>query len=365
MSDSDGDIGSQAPDQGDQDPLVDLDDVAKVSLEAQSLLQYYLPDIFGAKPEDHSSQSHFQFASTSRSPPSGIKLPQEFHEQFSEIQKESDLIKALPRGASSAFIFSREDQTAFFETERHSSELLNLASSLGFPNFVSGFPFKYEDKIWKNISDGSRKASAIAVYIAGLAFILARADELQLSEQDRINIPAFIGRLSLMQFSISARASCNASRKRRRLVLNALKLDSKSSTFLEPEVPVQGPYLFGGQLHQGLDRGIDQAKRAEDLAPKLKKLSSSSSSSSSNYRPPRQSYFSFRGSRGGWFNSRNSHRGGGSGRPYYRNQGGRQDSRRGNFSKNNNNTSNHSNRGSSRRDSRNQSGRGRQGNRRF
>ena len=176
---------------------------------------------------------------------SGIKLPGEFLRGFILVQ-EADSIPALPPDCRSGFLFAVDDQERFFTTERFSPGLRALASSMGRHSLGTTSDHSTRDEPWRFVSVVARKQAALAIYSAGPSGVVARVEELIVSVRDHAAAASLLPILASLQFSLVSSLVVYSTRSRRRLVLDALRLDSKNSSFLDGSGPVEGPFLFAG-----------------------------------------------------------------------------------------------------------------------
>ena len=95
--------------------------------------------------------------------------------------------------------------------------------------------FKKEDARWKFMSCSARMSLRLSTYSTALLDILTRAEELQVSEEDRFNIRTILITISELLFSQSARSS-------------ALGLSHQADSALVQSLPIRGPYLFNDHI---------------------------------------------------------------------------------------------------------------------
>ena len=106
-----------------------------------------------------------------------------------------------------AFQFTPDTTEQFFKTESLSNDLLALGASMSNPNPLLLPQFKKEDARWKVVSSSARTSLRLATYSTALLDILTRAEELQVSEDDRTNIGTIFITISELSFVQATRAS--------------------------------------------------------------------------------------------------------------------------------------------------------------
>ena len=272
-------------DTGDFENYRGVDPLA-VDKEARSLLFKYMGDLYrdansntgeptGAGSELsewESDHGYGLFAHASRPSPS-IKLPSEFSTEFLRLDTMNSL-RPVPRGMDRAFLFTEPEQSRFFSPKNLAPERIAFADSLRDPASATKSPlvsreYKKESSPWEYMSHASSLAGRLAIYSAALADILFRADELEVSEEDRVTTRALILGLSAMQFSQAARMQIAATSHRRNITLNTLGLRDRFNVSAAVRIPRDGNFLFGGKLLDSIDTDISMQKRAKEVVGKL------------------------------------------------------------------------------------------------
>ena len=253
--------------------------------EAEVILQRYLGSAYkaGQTPGEAASASTedtlgplFSF-SGKRNVGRGISLPKIFQDRFDEVASENPKTsKASDQGKAFRFVPVSTEQ--FFQSESLSDDLLALGASMANPNPLLHPLFKKEDARWRAVSSLARTSLRLAAYSTALLDILTRAEELQVSEEDRSNIGTILITISELSFAQAARSSVLATRQRRKLALSTLGLDRQADSTFIHALPVRGPSLFNDRILDAVDKEIGINKRASEVATKLRPLVVSRSS---------------------------------------------------------------------------------------
>ena len=97
----------------------------------------------------------------------------------------------------------------------------------------------------------------LAAFQGSLTNLRVRADELHISESDRLVIDDLLLTLSGLQWSQLSSAAIAVTHRRRSLALEALGVQERDMPSLLRAVPPRGPYLFGGQFASVFQREIE------------------------------------------------------------------------------------------------------------
>ena len=93
-----------------------------------------------------------------------------------------------------AFRFGEDDQTRFFSSQSLEVETVAFARSLKAPdsNPLTSKDYRLQDKSWAYVSEASAFAARLAAFSTALVDLLIRADELEVSEEDKGSIHALL-----------------------------------------------------------------------------------------------------------------------------------------------------------------------------
>ena len=179
-------------------------------------------------------------------------------------------------------MFAEEDQTLYFSTKVLSPETLAFAKSLRdpSPSPLISRDYSDNDKPWSLVSKASSVAAALAVYSTALTDLLIRADELEVTEEDRATFRELLLFISSRSYTTALRTQLCATKQRRLIALQALSLPKDFNGHAVNRLPRDGPFIFGGRFLDAVDSDISMNLRAKEVARGLR---------------PRS--FSFRGSR--------------------------------------------------------------------
>ena len=110
----------------------------------------------------------------------------------------------------------------------------------------------------------------LAVYQSVLVELLTQAEDLRVTEQDKIDIVRILGLIADYMWQQSSRAAIYATKQRRVRALQAVKLDKHTASPAFRAIPIEGADLFAGQLNSLLDSELAAEKRATETARQLK-----------------------------------------------------------------------------------------------
>ena len=249
-----------------------------LSVQAETILCRYLGDLYSVKDAESreaDSQSGgrssvrsrlFADASLGRDP-AGISLPPVFASEFTHLDS-MPRCPPMPPRASGAFRFGGDDQTRFFSSQSLEVDTVAFARSLKAPepNPLTSKDYRLQDRSWAYVSEASAFAARIAAFSTALVDLLMRADELGVTEEDKVSVHALLLDLSALNFSQAARIKLHATKRRRHLALDCLKLPTDFNNHAVDRIPRAGAEIFGGKFLEVVDS--DLMMRAEgDFVP--------------------------------------------------------------------------------------------------
>ena len=91
-----------------------------------------------------------------------------------------------------------------------------------------------------------------------------------MSEEDKGSIRAILLDLSALNFSQAARIKLHATKRRRHLALDCLKLPKDFNDQAVDRVSRAGPQIFGGKCLEAVDTDLTMNKRAKEVADRFK-----------------------------------------------------------------------------------------------
>ena len=179
----------------------------------------------------------------------------------------------MPPRASGAFRFGGDDQTRFFSSQSLEVDTIAFARSLkaAEPNPLTSKDYRLQDRSWAYVSEASAFAARIAAFSTALVDLLMRADELGVTEEDKVSVHALLLDLSALNFSQAARIKLHATKRRRHLALDCLKLPTDFNNHAVDRIPRAGAEIFGGKFLEVVDSDLMMNKRAKDVADRFRK----------------------------------------------------------------------------------------------
>ena len=254
-----------------------------LSVQAETILCRYLGDLYSVKDAESreaDSQSGgrssvrsrlFADASLGRDP-AGISLPPVFASEFTHLDS-MPRCPPMPPRASGAFRFGGDDQTRFFSSQSLEVDTVAFARSLKAPepNPLTSKDYRLQDRSWAYVSEASAFAARIAAFSTALVDLLMRADELGVTEEDKVSVHALLLDLSALNFSQAARIKLHATKRRRHLALDCLKLPTDFNNHAVDRIPRAGAEIFGGKFLEVVDSDLMMNKRAKDVADRFRK----------------------------------------------------------------------------------------------
>ena len=100
------------------------------------------------------------------------------------------------------------------------------------------------DKQWAFFSEASNAAARSAAYSTALSDRLVQADELGVSEDDRVSTGTLIFNISARTFSQALRAQVYSTEVRRDLAINTIQISSETSSMAVNRISRETPFLF-------------------------------------------------------------------------------------------------------------------------
>ena len=257
-----------------------------LAADTRALLEKYLPEEFPPEaPADHSRSLLFKDDRTARGIPLSANFKQ-VYKQYHDLPSPS-LAKLKPLARE--FTFTESDQAGFFARKTLSPDLLLLGSRLGV-NFKSQ-NFRKSEKFAFVMETRSRSALRLTAYLGTLLSLNARAQELNISEQDRAVLQEALLSLTGSLWTELSISSSLATDARQRQALYALGIAESEAPGLLAAVPADSPFLLGGKVSEVVQNEIDARKQATELAKNLKASKPKPHALPSQYRIPKQGGF--------------------------------------------------------------------------
>ena len=255
-----------------------------LSVQAETILCRYLGDLYSVKGNAESreadSQSGGGGGGDHRSVHGclqtlasvAISLPPVFASEFTHLDS-LPRCPSMPSRASGAFRFGGDDQTRFFSSQSLEVDTVAFARSLKAPepNPLTSKDYRLQDRSWAYVSEASAFAARIAAFSTALVDLLMRADELGVTEEDKGSVHALLLDLSALNFSQAARIKLHATKRRRHLALDCLKLPTDFNNHAVDRIPRAGAEIFGGKFLEVVDSDLMMNKRAKDVADRFRK----------------------------------------------------------------------------------------------
>ena len=250
------------------------------SVQAETLLCRYLGDLYRVNRESSGADSQsggrssarlYLFTDASLTNNSGIKLPLVFASEFTHLDS-LPVLHAVPQGADISFCFDEEDQSRFFSPQSLAADTEAFGRSLKapLPNSLQSKVYRSQDKGWRFVAEASDFAARLAAFSTALLDLLIRADELEVSEEDRVSIRAILIDLSALNFSQAARIKLHATTRRRHLALDSLSLLKDFNGQAVDRISRVGLQVFGGKFLEAVDSDLSMNKRAKEVADRLR-----------------------------------------------------------------------------------------------
>ena len=109
----------------------------------------------------------------------------------------------------------------------------------------------------------------LAAYGGAIASLLARADDLQVSPEDRQALMEVLLDLSEASWSQATRTALYSTRQRRTTALETLGFAHRDAVQIGRSIPFEGPHLFAGQAIKIFDDECAYRKRADETAARF------------------------------------------------------------------------------------------------
>ena len=141
------------------------------------------------------------------------------------------ILNAPPWGAESSFCFGAEDHSRFFSPQSLAPDTEAFGRSLKAPDAkpLASKDYRLQDRSWRFVSEASAYAARLAAFSTALVDLLIRADELEVSEEDKASVHVLLLDLSALNFSQAARMKFHATSRRRHLALDSIKLPKEQT----------------------------------------------------------------------------------------------------------------------------------------
>ena len=166
--------------------------------------------------------------------------------------------------------FAPGDMDKFLTPEKLFPEVLALGEHVAQGNPLRRKQFSEEDKRWTNIASLTRSSMRLAAYAGALTNLAIQADDLHVSEEDRMLLNSLLLSISELTFKYATRTSLYTTHRRRDLALSALGFSERQRAQLTRDMPCEGPYLFSGQLTPRLKEELAVRQQARELAGQLR-----------------------------------------------------------------------------------------------
>ena len=167
-------------------------------------------------------------------------------------------------------MFQPGDMDKFLTPEKLSPEVLVLGEHVAQGNPLRRKQFSEEDKIWTNIASLTRSSMRLAAYAGALTNLAVQADDLHVSEEDRMLLNSLFLSISELTFKYATRTSLYTTHHRRDLALSALGFSERQRAQLTRDMPCEGPYLFSEQFTPRLKEELAVRQQARELAGLLR-----------------------------------------------------------------------------------------------
>ena len=249
---------------------------AEASKAAEILLRYW-PDL---RPPDTTAPAPTPQATGFRrltglaakpTPEPAITLPESFETDFRTLARSKpESLKPVPPQLRRAFRIEGPAFDRCLQVPRRSDDVDKLAGSL-FPqsNPLRTRQFKESEASLVWIDRAARASMRLAAYQGALVELLTASEDLNVSDEDKLDIVRILGIISDYQWQQAGRIAIHTTRQRRASTLDALKLGKHAVSTAFAKLPVEGPDLFAGQLNELLDNELKASKRAAETAAQL------------------------------------------------------------------------------------------------
>ena len=236
---------------------------------AQALLRKYLPQVYGTvKTDDEQSEPAASLLFRGRaSLPTGIPLTADFQQEYARLSREAK--DHTPAALRRAYRFQTADYEKFLSPETLSPEFHRVADKKSRGNPFRTKNYRDQDKKWVRVADLSRTSMRLAAYGGAVANLLARADDLQVSSEDRQALLEVLLDLSEASWSQATRTALYSTRQRRTTALETMGFSHRDADQIGRSIPFEGPHLFAGQAIKIFDEECAYRKRADETAARF------------------------------------------------------------------------------------------------
>ena len=236
---------------------------------AQALLRKYLPQIYGpAQAADGQPDPTASLLFKGRvDPPSGIPLTADFQQEYARLSREAK--DHTPSGLRRNYRFLTDDYEKFFVPETISPEFHRVADKKSRGNPFRTKSYKERDGKWVRVADFARTSMRLAAYGGAVASLLARADELRVTAEDRRALLETLLDLSEASWSQATRTALYSTRQRRTTALETMGFAHRDAVQIGKSIPFEGPHLFAGQAIHIFDEECAYRKRADETAARF------------------------------------------------------------------------------------------------
>ena len=221
--------------------------------KAQTLLRKYLPHFYctdqGSEGQAETPAS-LLFRGRADSG-AGIPLTDDFQQEYARISREPKL--STPSALRRSYRFQPKDFEKFLSPETLSPEILRVADKKPQGNPLQGKAYMERDKKWTRVADLARTSMRLSAYRGAITNLLARANELPVSLEDRQTLHEVLLELSEAMWSQAARTAVFTTRQRRTMALGAMGFATRAADQIGRSLPHEGPHLFAGQAIRVFD----------------------------------------------------------------------------------------------------------------
>ena len=237
--------------------------------KAQTLLRKYLPQFYctdqGSEGQAETPAS-LLFRGRADSG-AGIPLTDDFQQEYARISREPKL--STPSALRRSYRFQPKDFEKFLSPETLSPEILRVADKKPQGNPLKGKAYMERDKKWTRVAELARTSMRLSAYTGAITNLLAQANELRVSLEDRQTLHEVLLALSEAMWSQAARTAVFTTRQRRTMALGAMGFATRDADQIGRSLPHEGPHLFAGQAIRVFDEECAYRKRADETAARF------------------------------------------------------------------------------------------------
>lgn len=168
-----------------------------------------------------------------------------------------------------AYRFQTADYEKFFSPETLSPEFYRVADKKSRGNPFRAKAYKDQDGKWVRVADFARTSMRLAAYDGAIASLLARADDLQVSPEDRQALMEVLLDLSEASWPQATRTALYSTRQRRTTALETMGFAHRDAVQIGRSIPFEGPHLLAGQAIKIFDDECAYRKRADETAARF------------------------------------------------------------------------------------------------